>query len=207
MTWNFRCALLLLAILLTLSACDSAKVDNTPLNAMESEEMITSVLAVMADTTAPIKAFHSQSDSQVDVTIVCPQGGEARSVTSILEFGPSDPDASFGFETSIELKPSECAVGSYTLDGGTGLTFRFKLVLGDFFEFVSLEGELTGTTDWSLMDRSGSCEADMDIEVELGDEDSEGATFLTGTACDHSLRLDITDLVSENSAASGKVSL
>ena len=207
MTSIFRCTLLVSAILFTQSACDSSSVDNTPLTAMESEQMVTGVLALMADTTAAIKTVHLESDSQSDVTVACPQGGEARIVASVLEFSDEGPEPTFGLETRVGFMPSGCEIGNYMLDDGTGINVRVRVVFQGFLDLVSVEGDLTGTTDWNLMDRSGSCEVDMDVEVVSGGDNPEGGAFLAGTACGHMLRLDETDIIGVDNPATGGDSL
>ena len=169
--------------------------ENTPLNVAETESLLNGIMVVLADTTPEITAIHSAGE----VTIACPEGGEARVTITTSDSVVGDTAR---ITSDIGAAPASCALkGSdgtvFVLDANPGLNFYQSVTIVGFFESLTVEGGLTGQVDWKADDRNGTCSFDMDLEAAPVPNSNPPAfeSSLSGDACGHELRLDVTDVV------------
>ncbi len=191
------------AIVAFLAMCDSSEPDeNRPLSEEETVGLLEGMMAVMADTMPQITAIHGPEE----FTIACPQGGEARARISATDNASGDT-VSTGL--GINFVPAGCGIkGSegtdFVLDANPGVDYSLNIRIVGFFDDFGIDGGLAGTLDWMVETRSGTCSMDMDLEAELDLLANPPGTmaFLTGDACDHALRLDVSSVVSPENASS-----
>ncbi len=191
--YALMCALTV--ILLAKCSGPSEAEENTPLNIAETESLLNGIMVVLADTTPTITAIHSTSE----VTIACPEGGGAR-VTITTSDSVVGDTARITFD--IGAAPASCALNGsdgtvFVLDANPGLDFYQSVTIVGFFDSFTIEGGLTGTVDWRVGDRNGTCSFDMDLEAAPAPNSNPPAfeSFLSGDACGHELRLDVTNVV------------
>ncbi len=186
----------LLSAIVLVAACDSASTepDNTPLSERETEELLMAMMVVVSDTMPQITAVHGPEE----VTIACPEGGEARVSIDAIDEMPNDSTARL--TVGIDFTPNGCEITGgegteFTLDAEQSINFLTIITIQGFFENVELGGGLDGQLDWMVESRSGTCPIDMDLELEEGTDLLDSRSRLFGSACDHELNLDISSIV------------
>jgi len=169
--------------------------ENQPLTMAESEGLIRGMLEVASDTMPQIVAVHSDTE----FTIGCPLGGQARVGVTGNE---SMDDSTAALSLGIDFKPEKCELtGSdgteFTLDANPGMQVQMDLEIVGFFEDIRVTGGLTGQLSWMVENRSGTCQADMDLEavIDLASDPPGPTPYLVGEACEHDLRLDVGEYV------------
>lgn len=182
------------AIAAFLAMCDSTEPEeNRPLSEEETVGLLNGMVAVLADTMPEFVAVHAPED----VTIACPKGGRARYMFSIAPYESGDTVST---ATDIHFAPTACKIeGSegtgFLLDANPGIDYQLIVSIVGLFDDFDVSGGLSGQLDWRVESRSGTCrmDLDLDVELELLDTPPTSKTFLTGDACDHTLRLDVSE--------------
>ena len=184
------------AIVMVLAMCSnpSEPEENTPLSERETEELLTELLVVVSDTMPQITAIHGPEE----ITIACPDEGEARVSINATEEMPNDSTARLTI--GVNLTPNGCGITGdegteFTLDAEQSINYLTILTIQGFFENVELGGGLDGQLDWMVESRSGTCPIDMDLELEVDTDLSNARSRLFGSACDHELNLDVSSFV------------
>lgn len=182
------------AIAAFLAMCDSTEPEeNRPLSEEETVGLLNGMVAVLADTMPEFVAVHGPED----VTIACPEGGDAR-----YKFRVSDQASGDTARTAIGINfaPAACEIeGSegtdFILDANPGVDYDLIISIVGFFDYFDVSGGLSGQLDWKVEERFGTCSMDMNMEAELDllANPPTSKTFLTGDACDHALKLDVTE--------------
>ena len=197
MRHSLQYAILCALTIAFLAKCSSPseEEENTPLSAVETESMLTGIMVVLSDTMPEITAIHSASE----VTIACPEGGEARVTIMASDSVVGDTSR---IAIGIGSAPANCALeGSdgtvFVLDANPGLDFNQVITIVGFFDSFTVEGGMAGQLDWKVDNRNGTCLIDMDLEAspDLTSNPPAIKSFLSGDACDHQLRIEITDVV------------
>lgn len=199
MTMKLLLRYALLCVVVTfLAMCSnpSEPEENTPLSAEETEGLLNGMMVVFADTMPQITAVHSENE----ITIACSDGGDARVTIDGSDSAEGDTSR---IDFGVGYVPSGCGLkGSdgtdFVLDANPGLDYSLAITIVGFFESFTIGGGLEGGLDWMVDHRSGTCRIDMDLEAELDLTRNPPAanSYLVGDACEHSLRLDVSDAVS-----------
>ena len=102
--------------------------------------------------------------------------------------------------TDISFAPSGCGLtGSggtdFILEANPGLDYSLVITIVGFFDVFTVEGGLMGQLDWMVDSRTGTCRIDMDLNntLDLTSTPPASTSFLEGEACEHELRLDVSD--------------
>lgn len=197
MKFLLRYALLCVVVtFLVMCSNPSEPKDNTPLSTDETEGLLRSMMVVMADTMPQITAVHGENE----ITIACPNGGDARVKIDASDTVDGDTART---EFSIRFVPSGCGLkGSdgtdFILDANPGLDYSMGITIVGLFESFTIDGGLDGQLDWMVDHRSGTCRIDMDLEadLDLNSDPPASNSYLVGEACEHTLRLDVSDVAS-----------
>jgi len=165
--------------------------ENAPLSSSESEELLNAIMVVMTDTMPKI----TQRFSTNDFAIICPEGGDARLVINVSDDASNDTTASLLID--FKFTPDQCkSTGdkgtNFILSSSQSIDYNATFTIVGFFEDIELEGSLNGEVQWTAADRSGTCEINMDAELEIIGPDLENyRSLMVGDACDHNLTLDL----------------
>lgn len=165
--------------------------DNDPLTMDEAVAMFEGMRAIQQDSTPRI--LHASDDSTI-VIVACPIAGQVRVTGSVAEAVTGD---TLRLETDFTAAPAGCqfsqAGHQFTTDGDPGVRERIVVVIAGLFEHFSIEGGVTGSVDWQLDGRSGSCSLDLVLtgEPNLSGNEPGAAGMLSGTLCDHDVDLEV----------------
>ena len=163
------------------------------LSADEAEALLLGIRSLVQEETAEIIAL----ENETTVLLRCPSGGQARvTVEERAEAG------SPVFEIAVVIEPEECAFQSETYDFfiPDGLV-RDSLAIEfskSFESGLALSGGTTGTVDWRLDKREGSCDIAMDLHAEaiLAFDDVTVEGEYVGTVCGHDIKIDRSSAIS-----------
>lgn len=176
-----RTSLIGLVLVLATSACKESVVEpGEPLDLDEAEALFAGFWARMVDSTNVIS-------SSVDGFVVeCPLGGL---VTGDVEVAREMEGDTLHQEMDFTLVPERCGFQSrnldFTITGNVSLKFAFWFV--DSFP-VEVDGGVTGSVDWQLEDRSGTCGIDLALCQDTG------GTF-SGTMCGLEVDFDFESFI------------
>ncbi len=128
------------------------------------------------------------SDITSDITFGCPDDGEVRVASSGLV---QETDSTFSLAGSGTLIPQSCVSGEFVLTGNPSIEFT----LGIYIDITDLEapdaeikGDFNGTLDWDYLDRSGTCQWELNLQSIFTSDNFE--VYLRGQACGNDLDLD-----------------
>lgn len=176
-----RTALFAWVLTLAVSACkESTTGPGEPLDLIETEALFAGIGARMADSASVIV---STEDSFV---VECPLGGRMAVEGDIVDETKRD---TLHIETDLMLVPEGCGFPSRNLDFTiTGsVSMESDLWLVDFFP-VEAETGVSGSVDWYLEDRWGTCGIDLALNQDTGGRYS-------GTMCGLDVEFDVASFI------------
>jgi len=182
--------LLFASLLLLAFGCgdSTTEPENEPLTMNEAVALFEGMRAIQQDSTPRI--LHASDDSTV---VACPVAGQVRVTGSASEAVAGD---TLRLSTDFTAAPAGCQFSQgghqFTIDGDPGVRERTVVVIAGLFEHFSIEGTVTGSVDWQLDGRSGSCGIDLVLtgEPDLSGNEPSVAGMLSGTLCDHDVNLE-----------------
>ena len=134
------------------------------------------------------------SGAEGSAVIACPLGGQAR----LTGMGSDEVVADTGrLVLDLTVAPTGCQLSqdgiTFTLDGNPGLRHRMEITIVGFFEAFTVEGSSTGTLDWQVADRSGTCEIDLALSgaPDLSGPEPTVSLTQTGRLCGHSVEVEV----------------
>lgn len=135
-------------------------------------------------------------------TAPCPLGGEVTFDEVTFEGIPIGSNETLTIEFDITMVPRACRLSSrgltFTFDGSPNLLWKGVITIVGFFERVDVDAEITGSLNWELDSRSGTCMADLVLDGEAVPTGTDPAPTLTGslagTMCGVSVDLNLEDL-------------
>lgn len=170
---------------------DSPTEPAQPLNEEEAEALFTGLLDVVGDTTPQV--ISETSDGGV---YACARGGE-------MAVTIDDSQEVVGDTTRVTadlvMDPEGCVIWSegyqFTLDGNPGVRMEITFSTVQGSESFGLDMTVTGSLDWRLDDRSGTCMFDLSGGGEFDPSNFEGSQgSVTGTICGLEVDFDPPDL-------------
>ncbi|MCY3808739.1 MAG: hypothetical protein OXG58_04765 [Gemmatimonadetes bacterium] len=147
--------LLFASLLLLAFGCgdSTTEPENESLTMNEAVALFEGMRAIQQDSTPRI--LHASDDSTV---VACPVAGQVRVTGSASEAVAGD---TLRLSTDFTAAPAGCQFSQgghqFTIDGDPGVRERTVVVIAGLFEHFSIEGTVTGSVDWQLDGRSGSC--------------------------------------------------
>ena len=156
-----RSSLFALVFTLSMSACkESTMGPGEPLDLVETEALFAGIGARMVDSTSIISSSEERSVAE------CPVGGL---MTVDAEVRNEMKGDTLHLETDFMVVPEMCGFPSrnldFTITGNIG--FAFALWFVDLFP-VNVEASITGSVDWQLEDRWGTCGIDLALRQDNG---------------------------------------
>ncbi len=180
----------LAALLLAQAACDLLEADDDPLAEVEVIALVEGLgtLGILSP---------ADDATGAAATAPCPLGGEVT-----FEGIPIGSAVTQTIELDITVTPRACRLSSrgltFTLDGSPNLREQGVITIVGFFERVDVDIEITGSVDWELDDRSGTCTVNLVLDGETVPSVTDPAPTLTGslagTMCGVSVDLNLEDL-------------
>ena len=187
---------------LTVWACSSStEPASDPLALEEATAMLVGMkLAAseqLQDTTFS-GVIHFSEDS---IVVACPDAGRAKLVGGVSEQPPVNDTARL--VTDFVVTPRGCVFTSlgfqFTVDGNPSVRDVTTLAIVESTFDILLEGGATGTLDWELAGRTGTCEVDLVLSgapgVTTGGEPTFTARY-AGTLCGYEVDMDASALIS-----------
>lgn len=146
-----------------LIACEDDPTEpEDPLNESETEALLLGMRALTADTTLMIVSV-----SPAGLVVECPLGGQVTAAGGASDEMVGDTAR---LVTDFTLIPSECGFGSrgleFSVTGNPSVRDRMSISIVGLFEDFLIEGETTGTLDWELDGRTGTCMIDLELSAE-----------------------------------------
>ena len=192
-SWT-RNALCALVICVLAAGCgegttEPEPVTNVPLTMQEAVALLEAVQGLWKDTAPQII-----SETEDGAVIACPLGGRVRATGAGTDEVVGDTAR---LVLDLALAPTDCRVSAggvtFTVDGSPGLRERMELTIVGFLEAFNVEGSSTGTLDWQVADRSGTCEIDLNLNGEPDSSGPEPTFNLTqsGRLCGHSVEVEV----------------
>ncbi len=159
-----RQRLTLLGIFLAgaLVACEDDPTEpEFPLTESEAEALFLGMRTLAADTMPTIISL-----TPTGVVVACPLGGQVTASGGFVEEVVGDTAR---LVTDFTLTPDGCGFGSsgleFTVTGNPSVRDRMVITIIGIFEEFLIEGETTGTLDWELDGRTGTCMMDLQLSV------------------------------------------
>ena len=183
------------ATALALGACaDSTDPENDPLALAEATALFVGLRAATSDTTFTPIFFSADS-----IVVRCPLGGQAKLVGGFEEMPPVNDTARL--VTDFDIAPRGCGFTSlgfqFTVDGNPSIRdITTTSIVTSTFQFL-IDGNTTGTLDWELAGRTGTCEIDLTLTGRpdfSGSEPSFSARYM-GTMCGYEVDLDASQFI------------
>lgn len=201
MAKSSRAGITLLAITLSvcalaLGACaDSTEPENDPLALAEASALLVGLRSATSDTTFTPIFFSPDS-----IVVRCPLSGQARLIGGIQERSPVNDTVRL--VTDFDIAPRGCGFTSlgfqFTVDGNPSIRdVTTTSIVTTTLQF-RVDGTTTGTLDWELAGRTGTCEIDLTLTGRpdfSGSEPSFSARY-TGTMCGYEVDLDASQFIS-----------
>lgn len=188
---------------ITLSACavlvaacsDSTEPESDPLTPEEATALFVGLKSSPADAN-----FEPTLVSADSIIMQCPLGGQLKLVGSVVERPPVN-DTSF-ILWDFRITPTECGFTAsgfqFNVDGYPGILDITTLsVIGMPMMQALLSGSTSGTLDWELAGRTGTCDLALTLSGHPGVPGlpSPSAARYTGAMCGHEVDLDASWLV------------
>lgn len=201
-----------IALVFVAVACKENPVEpKAELTKAEAVALIKAATVALGDTTLNREVIHVSDDSTV-VRLQCPQGGNARVALSVTSEEAEEELDTIRLAVDARFGPAECGVTAdgkrFTLDGGTGFRNQLDLQMwvderGGWDDPATIgaiiTGSITGSVDWRLQDREGSCASDLTLSAVPDASDPDNPPTLRGsykgTLCGHQAEIDATDLL------------
>lgn len=157
-----RLPLLGILVMGALIACeDDTNEPENPLNESETESLFLGMRALAADTAPTIVSVSPQG-----IVIACPLGGQVTAAGGGRDETVGDTAR---IVTDFTLTPAECGFGSrgleFAVTGNPSVRDQMSISIVGFFEHFVVEGATTGTLDWELDGRTGTCEIDLELSA------------------------------------------
>ena len=185
---------------LTVWACSSStEPEPDPIALEEATAMLIGMKLTasqqLEDTTFS-SVIHFSEDS---IVVRCPEAGQAKLVGGVAERQAGDTAR---LVTDFVVTPRGCVFTSqgfrFTVDGNPSVRDVTTLAIVESTFDILLEGGATGTLDWELAGRTGTCEVDLVLSggpsVTTGGEPTFTARY-KGTLCGYEVDLDASALV------------
>ena len=189
-----RIAVLGILLAGALVACEESPTETEDqLTGSETEALLLGMRALISDTTLMVISV-----TPTGAVLGCPLGGQVTASGGGMDEQVGDTARLI---TDFTLTPDGCAFGSQGLEfavtGNPSVHDRLVLTIIGFFEEVLVEGETTGTLDWELDGRTGTCMIDLELSVVpdfSGPEPTANGSY-AGTMCGHDVDIDVGSIV------------
>lgn len=154
----------------------------------EAQALFERVSAIRQDST---RVLHSSNDSTV---VACPLAGQIRVTESVAEALVGD---TLRLVEDLAAAPAGCRFSQggreFTVDGDPGILEHTVVSLVGLFQSFIVDGTVTGSVDWRIEGRSGSCGVDLVRSggADLGRGRLPEAEKLSGTLCGHNVDFEV----------------
>ena len=186
-----------IASVLAAGACsDSTEPEEESLTRDEATGLLLALRTAVNSGAETIQPIFASPDSTI---VPCPLNGTAKLVGMIEEGEPIEGSATL--KTDFQVTPRGCRVQGgglvFTVDGNPGVRDVVAAVIDIQTFQILIEGTLTGTLDWELAGRTGSCAIDLTLggEPDLSGAGPSFTASYTGTLCGYDVDIDATNLV------------
>ncbi len=166
------------ACALVVAACSDSTEPENPLTPKEA----TTMFAGLAE--AGFEPIFASPDS---VVRQCPLGGRIKLVGSIDERPPVNDTARAMWD--FEITPTRCGFTAsgfeFTIDADPGIRDVTTMLIAGTPLTVQLDGSTSGTLDWELADKNGTCPLSLRLSGAPGLPGVISTTRYAGTMCGH----------------------
>lgn len=177
------------------AACsDSTGPESDPLTLKEATALFVGLRSSPADAD-----FEPTLVSEDSVIVQCPRGGQLKVVESTVIRPPVNDTASM--VSDFRITPTGCGFTAsgfrFTVDGHPGIRdITTVSTIGRPLQ-IWLEGSTSGTLDWELAGRTGTCDLALTLSGHPGVPGlpSPSAARYTGAVCGHEVDIDASSIV------------
>ena len=180
------------ALALLLAACEDYSLrDGTALTKEESVALLKGAAVtfgqMLEDSTLIV-------ESQDSIVTRCPLGGLAHWHRILIR----ETGDTVRLRADLRISPQECAVEAdgiqLTIDRAQQLYYYVSVRIIEATSEVNFAGTVSGTVDWTLDDRSGSCWVDLKLDTAPDFDNRTLSGLYRGRVCNYWVEIDAADV-------------